>query len=539
MDDGVTVDIQVMALLAAAFILIKLVLYDPPKPTRRTVAILVLGDIGRSPRMMYHAESFATSGFWTYLIGYKGSKPAPSLLELSLLRLVYLHDVPRAFRGLPWILLAPIKVIHQITSIYVTLSNLPYCPEYVVVQNPPSIPTLAIVWAWSRLRGSKIVIDWHNLGYTILALKLGMRHPLVKVAKKFESFFGRTAYAHLFVTNAMREYLVKQWDLRGHKAVLHDRPPAHFRRTEPSEVHELFLRLQSLLPPTPSLTSFLPPYSAPYSTPFTHITAAHPAVPIPIPLTPPPELNMPTLRPDRPALVVSSTSWTADEDFSILLSALRRYEGAARKAGQLARARAAGRGTPPVGGLPKVLMVVTGKGPLKEYYMTREEEVQGAWEYVRCVSLWLEAEDYPVLLGAADVGVSLHSSSSALDLPMKVVDMFGCGLPVCALDFSCLHELVKDGVNGLLFRDASQLATQLETLLSGFPNPNWTLDALRSSLTDDAAAAAAPQGPPRALEPGSEDWVWSSWSENWDRVVRPLVLTDAKSPDGGSRGAPG
>ena len=38
----------------------------------RSVAILVLGDIGRSPRMMYHAQSFADSGFVTYLIGYGG-----------------------------------------------------------------------------------------------------------------------------------------------------------------------------------------------------------------------------------------------------------------------------------------------------------------------------------------------------------------------------------------------------------------------------------------------------------------------------------
>lgn len=37
---------------------------------KRTATLLVLGDVGRSPRMMYHADSLAKHGWETYVVGY-------------------------------------------------------------------------------------------------------------------------------------------------------------------------------------------------------------------------------------------------------------------------------------------------------------------------------------------------------------------------------------------------------------------------------------------------------------------------------------
>jgi len=38
----------------------------------KSVCVLVLGDIGRSPRMQYHSLSFAKEGYQVDIVGYRG-----------------------------------------------------------------------------------------------------------------------------------------------------------------------------------------------------------------------------------------------------------------------------------------------------------------------------------------------------------------------------------------------------------------------------------------------------------------------------------
>lgn len=53
---------------------------------------------------------------------------------------------------------------------------------------------------------------------------------------------------------------------------------------------------------------------------------------------------------------------------------------------------------------------------------------------------------------------------------MKVVDMFGCRIPVLAKRFPAIGELVIESINGRLFDRENDLKQSLIELATGFPN---------------------------------------------------------------------
>ena len=493
------------------------------------VVVLVLGDVGRSPRMQYHALSLAqTRAVRVFLVGYAGERCVPAVeaeeMRGAITQVRLTADLlPRPKARALYLVYAPLKAALQLLQLMWTLLVRLPAPAVLLLQNPPAIPTLAAAWLARLLRGGAVVVDWHNLAYSVLEHGLRPNHPFVRVARAYERALGRRLDGHLCVTHAMQSWLRTTWGVPAH--VLHDRPPSFFQRLELPQKHELLRRLAPQL-----VDASGAPLWAPEGTP------GSPWADGATPWSLAPE----TARAHAPRLLISSTSWTADEDFGLLLEALRALDTAliafdaafdADEARQRRPARSGGVGgsspgrraaSPKKGGAgggagggggrgggdgaladPQVVAIITGKGPLKEYYRSRMREL--TLRRVALCTLWLEPEDYPKLLGSADLGVCLHTSTSGLDLPMKVLDMYGCGLPVCALGFACLRELVRDGANGRVFHTSEELAQQLLALLAPTPEAALAL----SRLTEGVAKTEA--GRPR-------------WAQNWDTAAAPLLV---------------
>lgn len=456
--------------------------------TRPLAAFVVMGDVGRSPRMIRHAQAAKDRQFRAVLVGYQGT-PVPADVETR----TFLPAT--ASPHLPKTMATALKFLSTVFSLARVLWKMPKAYA-VVLQAPPAFPAALICWLYTKFVRATFVVDWHNYGDTILAMELGNDHTMVKVARAGDRIVAALADGNLCVSKALKLDLQRRFGKPA--TVLYDRPHEYFEAPEGKERKELLERCLGA-----------DSYQA--------------------------------LTRRQAALAVTSTSWTIDEDFDLLLDALRLYDEAARmtlretephsrssirlRTGLHARTAVeqesdvSGKGDALVqsfGGshdtasaersfdeLPDIWLVVTGKGPRQKEYKEKVKELD--LKHVVIQMVWAQAEDFPFLLAAMDLGISMHSSSSGLDLPMKVVDMFAAGIPVLAYRYECIgNELVHANQNGCLFENAEELSHQLQRLLCYHPHKT----PLYWKLKEGAKA----------------EFDRKSWEQEWTFNAMPMLL---------------
>jgi beta-1,4-mannosyltransferase len=391
--------------------------------------------------MQYHAEALAAHQVDVDVVACGGSAVHAELRTHPRIT-CHLLPPPRE-RSLPRALLLPAAlyraVVQALWLVWMFLVVLRK-PDVILVQNPPAVPALLVVLAAARLTGARLVVDWHNLAWAVLALGVGPRHPVVTLARWYEGVLGRRADAHLCVSGALAAELAR-WGMAP-VAIVRDRPAERFAPLDAAARRATRARLLDSL----------------------------------------------GLGARAPAVVISPTSWTRDEDFDLLLEAV-----------QLCERLVAGRL------FPDVLVLLTGRGARRSGFEAQAAALPGPRFHLRTV--WLDPDDYPRVLAAADLGLCLHRSASRLDLPMKIADMHGAGLPVCALDYGpCLDEVLRHDDTGLRFADAQTLAQQWVSLLATFPGATPELDRLRANV--DKARGV-------------------TWRQGWEAEAREILLAHA------------
>lgn len=187
----------------------------------RHVVVLVLGDVGRSPRMQYHAMSLASHGVRVTLVGYTGERCIGAVEDSPRIDTSRRFDPPlsgawgKSLKQRAYLLFAGLKAVMLLGRVMYELvlvagrrgvgAGGALKPDAILVQNPPSLPGLACVYLACVLRRCQMVLDWHNLGFTMF--DRGPRHPLVWFTRRAEAFFGRRANINLTVSHAMRNWV--------------------------------------------------------------------------------------------------------------------------------------------------------------------------------------------------------------------------------------------------------------------------------------------------------------------------------------------
>ena len=357
--------------------------------------------------MQYHALRLAVNEDEVDLVGLEGAPLHTALTAEPRIRSHRLSDrrfKSRASRGRTrFVWMSAARASIQAAGLLSTLLRIAK-PDVILVQNPPAFPTLAAAWTAAKMRGARLVIDWHNLSHTMLAVRLGERHRAVRALRRSERRWAHRAHAHIAVSQALADWLQRHWGVRA--TVVYDRPSAFFAKPTLEAANQLWQRL----------------------------AREH------------------TLGPRRIPVVVCPTSWTPDEDFDLLLEALERAERSLNaKLGK------------PDGGAPDLVVMMTGRGEMRSDFEKRLSRRD--FKRVAVRAAWLEPGEYPTLVGMADAGLCLHQSSSGLDLPMKLADFRGAGVPVAAFDYGpVLAEVLTPGHEGITFGEPGELASLLIAL---------------------------------------------------------------------------
>lgn len=191
--------------------------HEMPEPNRHVV-LINLADFGRSPRAQLHARSFLDLGWKVSVIGHACSQLYPKLAEHD--AFTVLNPFNDLFTGGNRYL----QAWREGSILQCALRNFSPTPDLLFGITPPAFPALREISRFARKAAIPVLIDWHNLGFSRLAQRIGRLHPLTLVYRWLEIRSLHPDVKQLTVSQALRDWLRENAGSMSF-AVLYDHPP--------------------------------------------------------------------------------------------------------------------------------------------------------------------------------------------------------------------------------------------------------------------------------------------------------------------------
>ena len=408
----------------------------------------------------------------------------------------------------------------------------------IFVQNPPAIPLLPFVkiirW-WFQCR---LIIDWHNIGTTLLKYsefendrlhrslqhfiiaKRNKQNPLPRISIHFdiilflylcvELYCGNGDW-NILVSNRMRLFLVDLYSLsvfdRLHYAL-------YMASDSDLRVSQKFISCSGMKEPSPAFVVFR---DHPLHSKVAHLQKC---------IDSHRERNesdescldflAESLQMNRNFsdifIVIMSCSWSNDDDIDFFYKMLEiLYTSEANERVH-----------------KKCHFIVTGTGPRHSYFLEkinnssipalkRQEHHHSAQHasafYISegLSSIYFNTYDtYMEAINRCHIGISVHRSSSMLDLPMKIIEYFTCGIPTLALYYPGIEEALRDDKQssmqfGWSAKNPAEMAAQIRRSIQSYVCSN---DAHYSKVVENVRNAYSNKA--------------NCWEERWNSTIAPL-----------------
>lgn len=427
--------------------------------------VVNIGDVGRSPRTANHIVQISKlpSSQVDYLCFLETE--VPSFLQKPNINLVFANTrINKLVKKLPSIVYFFLRIfLELITFFFLFCTSLRKKYDNILIQNPYCLSFLLFLPLYKLFsKHTRVVIDVHNFGYSLLSPHSSaktntpaeqssasparkylskFKRILVAVYKFSEVFLVRfNADRVLTVSKAMKAALIGEWRIPQDRVfVLYDLPDfSKFHKLSLNEKHDFLSSIKEFQLGENETIS-----------------------------TEKDSNGEVTEKTSKNLLGVISSSWGLDDDFETLIEALKILEE--RKSFT-----------------QTLYLFFTGSGPRKSELGARLLQLSS--KKIVILIKWLHFSEYTSLIGSADFTISVHKSSTGLDLPIKILDSFACEVPVLAFNYApTLAELVDQGNNGFFYNNAEELADLIANFNKkkswSFPKSTWEKEWAKAVMT--------------------------------------------------------